>query len=101
MISWLAVLFVKFDLQAPPHRTVLTVILVSALPVAGAVFVISDMANPYAGVTRVFQEPPQERLGRAYAELTVDGQSKSWNQGGAFSCMKSKSDTIFSGLEET
>ena len=68
MISWLALLFSTFGLQAPPNKTVLTVILVSALSVAGAVFVISDMANPYAGIIRVSLEPLQiamDRLGQA------------------------------------
>jgi spore maturation protein SpmB len=68
MISWLALLFATFGLQAPPNKTVLTVILVSALSVAGAIFVISDMANPYAGIIRVSLEPLQiamDRLGQA------------------------------------
>jgi hypothetical protein len=57
MTSWLALLFGTFGLQAPSNRTVLCIILVSALSVSGAVFVIADMANPYAGLIKISLEP--------------------------------------------
>jgi hypothetical protein len=60
-------LFATFGLQAPPNPTVLSILFVCALSVAGAVFLISDMANPYIGLVRVSDAPLQsaiERLGK-------------------------------------
>lgn len=64
LIYWLALLFGTFGLQAPANPTVLTIIIVCALSVAGAVFAISDMANPYAGLIRISDKPLQGALGR-------------------------------------
>lgn len=66
LVYWLALLFGTFGLQAPANPTVLTIIIVCALSVAGAIFAISDMANPYAGFIQVSDQPLQgalERLG--------------------------------------
>jgi hypothetical protein len=64
LVYWLALLFCTFGLQAPANPTVLTIIIVCALSVAGAVFAISDMANPYAGFIQISDEPLQGALGR-------------------------------------
>ncbi len=67
LVCWLSLLFATFGLQAPPNPTVLSILFVCALSVAGAVFLISDMANPYIGLVRVSDAPLQsamERLGR-------------------------------------
>ena len=67
LICWLSLLFATFGLQAPPNPTVLSILFVCAFSVAGAVFLISDMANPYIGLVRVSNAPLQsaiERLGK-------------------------------------
>jgi hypothetical protein len=67
LVCWLSLLFATFGLQAPANLTVLSILLVCALSVAGAVFLISDMANPYVGLIRVSDAPLQstiERLGK-------------------------------------
>ncbi|PDT25877.1 DUF4239 domain-containing protein [Rhizobium sp. L9] len=67
VVCWLSLLFTTFGLQAPPNPTVLAILLVCALSVAGAVFLVSDMANPYIGLVRVSDAPLQsalERLGK-------------------------------------
>ncbi|MBX5236675.1 DUF4239 domain-containing protein [Rhizobium sp. NLR4a] len=67
LVCWLSLLFTTFGLQAPPNPTVLSILFVCALSVAGAVFLVSDMANPYIGLVRVSDAPLQsalERLGK-------------------------------------
>jgi hypothetical protein len=62
MVFWLAVLFGTFGLQAPVNTTVLLVLLVCSLSVAGAVFVIVDMANPYLGLIYISDAPLRDAL---------------------------------------
>ncbi|MDH7793106.1 glucose dehydrogenase [Ochrobactrum sp. AN78] len=64
LIYWLALLFGTFGLQAPANPTVLTILVVCALSVAGAIFAIVDMANPYAGFIRISDAPLRTALTR-------------------------------------
>jgi hypothetical protein len=57
LVFWLALLFAIFGLQAPRNGTVVCIMVVSALSVAGATFVIVDLANPYLGWIHVSAEP--------------------------------------------
>jgi hypothetical protein len=62
MIFWLSVLFATFGLLAPSNMTVVFTLLVCALSVAGAVFLIVDMTNPYLGLIRISDAPLREAL---------------------------------------
>ncbi|TCU32646.1 DUF4239 domain-containing protein [Rhizobium azibense] len=62
LVFWLAWLFATFGLQAPPNATVVCIILVCAVSVAGAVFLIVDMAHPYIGAVHVSDEPLRSAL---------------------------------------
>lgn len=64
LVYWLALLFGTFGLQAPANPTVLAIIIVCALSVAGAVFAISDMANPYTGFIQISDQPLHGALAR-------------------------------------
>ncbi|WP_160003882.1 DUF4239 domain-containing protein [Rhizobium sp. 18055] len=64
LVYWLALLFGTFGLQAPANPTVITIIIVCALSVAGAVFAVADMANPYAGFIQISDRPLQGALTR-------------------------------------
>ncbi|PCK83344.1 MULTISPECIES: DUF4239 domain-containing protein [Rhizobium] len=67
LVCWLGLLFATFGLQAPANPTLLSILLVCALSVAGAIFLITDMANPYVGLIHVSDAPLQsaiERLGK-------------------------------------
>ena len=64
LVYWLALLFCTFGLQAPANPTVLTIIIVCALSVAGAVFAISDMADPYTGLIQISDRPLEGALAR-------------------------------------
>lgn len=49
LILWLALLFGTFGLQAPANPTVICILIFCALSVAGALFLIVEMADPYQG----------------------------------------------------
>lgn len=54
---WLFVLFTSFGLFSPRNATVIAVLLVCALSVAGAVFLIVDMDQPFDGLIRLSDAP--------------------------------------------
>lgn len=67
LVLWLTLLFATFGLLAPSNATVICTLLVCALSVAGAVFLIVDMAHPYVGLIQVSDAPLRmglEQLGR-------------------------------------
>jgi hypothetical protein len=64
---WLFVLFASFGLFSAPNATVITVLVVCALSVAGAVFLIVDLDQPFEGLIQVSSAPLRgalEQLGR-------------------------------------
>lgn len=54
----------SFGLQAPVNTTVLAILLLCALSVAGAVFLILEMDGPYDGLIQVSAEPLRFALTR-------------------------------------
>ncbi|MDE1994125.1 MAG: DUF4239 domain-containing protein [Rhizobiaceae bacterium] len=64
LVLWLALLFATFGLQAPPNPTVICILAVCALSVATAIFLITEMADPYQGLLHISDEPLREALGR-------------------------------------
>lgn len=65
LLFWLTVTFTSFGLFAPRHATVIAVLFVCALSVAGAVFLVLELDGAFEGVIRVSPEPlrlAQERL---------------------------------------
>jgi hypothetical protein len=62
MIFWLTALFISFGLLAPRNATVLATLLVSALSVSCAVFLILEMYTPYAGLIRISDAPLRAAL---------------------------------------
>jgi len=57
MVFWLTLLFLSFGLFAPRNVTVLAVLLVCALSVASAVFLILEMSHPLDGYIKVSSAP--------------------------------------------
>jgi hypothetical protein len=57
LVSWLVLLFIGFGLLTPFNGTVVTVLLVGALSVAGALFLILEMDRPYSGLMRISSAP--------------------------------------------
>ena len=64
LIFWLALLFATFGLQTPTNPTVVCILTVCALSVAGAIFLIVDMDNPYAGWIHITNAPLRSALER-------------------------------------
>jgi hypothetical protein len=65
LLLWLTVIFASFGLFAPRNATVLAVLAVCALSVAGAVFLITELDKPFDGLLKVSAEP----MRFAYAHL--------------------------------
>src|SRR5215475_3801479 len=57
MVFWLAALFASFGLFAPRNATVIAVLCVSSLSVAGAILLILEMNQPFQGLVKVSSAP--------------------------------------------
>lgn len=64
LVFWLTITFTSFGLQAPANATVLAVLLLCALSVAGAVFLTLEMDGPFDGLIQVSSEPVRFALTR-------------------------------------
>ena len=64
LVFWLTITFTSFGLQAPANGTVLAVLVLCALSVAGAVFLTLEMDAPFEGLIRVSVEPVRYALTR-------------------------------------
>jgi len=53
VVFWLAVIFASFGLFAPRNASVAGALFVAALGLAGAVFMILEMEQPYQGVVKI------------------------------------------------
>jgi len=57
LVSWLVVIFLGFSVLAPPNATVILALMISALAVAGAIFLILELDEPFGGLIRISSEP--------------------------------------------
>jgi hypothetical protein len=57
LVSWLVVIFLGFSVLAPPNATVMFALMISALAVAGAIFLILELDQPFGGLIRISSEP--------------------------------------------
>jgi hypothetical protein len=67
LVFWLVTIFTSFGLFAPRNSTVITALLVASLSVAGAIFLILEMDQPYGGLISISSAPlssAMELLGR-------------------------------------
>ncbi len=62
LIFWLAIIFTSFGLFAPRNVTVVVSLLISALSVSGAIFLILEMFSPYDGLIHVSGAPLRAAL---------------------------------------
>ena len=62
LLFWLTMLHISFGLLAPRNATVITVLLISALSVSGAIFIILDMTHPLQGMIKVSSVPMRNAL---------------------------------------
>jgi hypothetical protein len=57
LVLWLTITFTSFGLFGPANITVIATLLLSALSVAGAVFLVLEMDGPFDGLITVSPEP--------------------------------------------
>jgi hypothetical protein len=57
VVLWLVIIFLAFSLVAPPNGTVNFALIASALCVAGAIFLILELDQPFEGLLRISSEP--------------------------------------------
>ena len=59
---WLLIIFLGFSVLAPPNTTTLLALVAAAISVAGAVFLVMELDQPFGGVIRISGEPMQRAL---------------------------------------
>jgi len=64
VVSWLTILSVSFGVFAKPNATVHIALLVCALSVAAAIFLILEMDRPFEGLIRISDAPLRDVLSR-------------------------------------
>jgi len=62
LVLWLTVIFISFGLFAPFNATVVASLFISALSVSGAIFLILEMYEPYAGLVEISSAPLRAAL---------------------------------------
>jgi hypothetical protein len=62
LISWLAIIFMSAGLFAPGNATVVVALMLAALSVAGAIFLILELDMPFDGVIQISQRPMRNAL---------------------------------------
>ncbi len=62
LVFWLTIIFASFGLFSPRNATVITVLLISALSVAGALFLILELDIPFGGLIKVSSAPLRDAL---------------------------------------
>jgi hypothetical protein len=62
LAMWLIVLFGGYGLLAPRNVTVIAVLFVCTLSVSAAIFMLLELATPFAGILRVSSGPLHDAL---------------------------------------
>jgi hypothetical protein len=57
VVGWLAVIFLSFSLVAPSNSTVTAALLVAALSVTAAIFLMMELDRPFDGLVRIPPDP--------------------------------------------
>ena len=65
LIFWLAVVFASYSLFVAPSRVVLAALLVFALSISSALFLVADLSQPFVGLMQI----PKEQLRDTLAPL--------------------------------
>lgn len=62
VVFWLSVLFMSFGLFAPRNATAIITLLVAAISVAGALFLILELDHPFSGLIQISSDPVRNAL---------------------------------------
>ena len=64
LVFWFTMIFLTFGLFAPSNTTVVSVLLVCSLSVAGAIFLILELDRPFEGLIQISEAPLRDALSR-------------------------------------
>jgi len=53
LVFWVTIIFLSFGLFAPPNATVIATLLLCALSVSGAIYLILELDRPFAGLLQL------------------------------------------------
>jgi hypothetical protein len=62
VVSWITIIFISFGLFAPRNLTVIITLLLCALSVAGAMFLILELDHPFQGLIQLSDAPLRNAL---------------------------------------
>ena len=62
LVFWLVILFAGYGLLAPPNATVIAVLVVCELSISGAIFLMLELATPFAGIMRLSSGPLRDAI---------------------------------------
>ena len=62
LVFWLTMIFLSFGLFAPSNTTVIAVLLVCAMSVSGAIFLVLELDRPFTGVMQISSAPMRDAL---------------------------------------
>jgi hypothetical protein len=62
MVFWLAVIFISWGIYAPPNTTIVVTMLIAALSISSAIFLILEMYTPYQGWIQISSAPLRAAL---------------------------------------
>ena len=65
---WLIMIFVSFGIFAPPNSTVIVTLVLCALAVSAAVFIIMEMYSPFSGIMRISPVAVHDALAQTAVE---------------------------------
>jgi hypothetical protein len=67
MVAWLVLILMSFSMFAPPNATVFITLLICALAVSSAIFLVLELDRPFDGMLRISSEPvrnARDQLGK-------------------------------------
>ena len=62
LISWLVIIFFGFSILAPTNAPAITALVVSAISVCGAIFLILELDRSFGGLMGLSSEPMEKAL---------------------------------------
>jgi hypothetical protein len=65
--AWLIIIFISFGIFAPPNATVIATLIICAMAVSGAIFIIMEMYSPFSGVLRISSAAVRDALSQMAA----------------------------------
>jgi len=80
LVFWISMSFLGFGLFARINATVTIALLVGALSVAGAIFLILELNEPYRGIMRISYEPLRNTMAQIdqWLENPAPGSASHW-----------------------